>query len=54
LAGYVCTACHRKTRLPDFCCGASMVASGSYYCPNCKDKSSNAKTCDCGTSMIQI
>ncbi|MGI6226388.1 MAG: hypothetical protein ACOYJ1_09055 [Peptococcales bacterium] len=54
MAGYVCTVCQRKTKLPDFCCGTSMAASGSYYCPNCKNRSPMAKTCDCGENMIQI
>ncbi|MGI6064913.1 MAG: hypothetical protein ACOYI2_00295 [Bacillota bacterium] len=50
---YVCPQCQKTKKLPDYCCGKSMIASGSYYCPTCGNASSTISSC-CGEEMQRV
>ncbi|MCR4442742.1 MAG: hypothetical protein QHH10_10475 [Peptococcaceae bacterium] len=50
---YACPSCGKKSRLPDFCCGQSMVQKGKYYCDSCQSQSSKEGAC-CGSPMRMI
>ncbi|MGI6683944.1 MAG: hypothetical protein ACOX47_00260 [Bacillota bacterium] len=47
---YICPSCRKTKKLPDFCCGASMIPVGTYYCSTCKNTSTTLSNC-CGNSM---
>ena len=53
MSEYVCPSCSRTSKLPDFCCGRSMVQRGRYYCDNCKAQSSSSGEC-CGSATRMI
>ncbi|MDX9872578.1 MAG: hypothetical protein RBT41_09190 [Clostridia bacterium] len=53
MSGYSCPSCGRKAKLPDYCCGSSMLRQGSFYCDTCKAHSNKADIC-CSSPMRQI
>ncbi|MFZ5351917.1 MAG: hypothetical protein ACOZCL_04225 [Bacillota bacterium] len=53
MAGYACPVCGKKSRLPGFCCGQTMVQQGTYYCDRCRAQSNCAADC-CGSPMKLI
>lgn len=42
MAGYFCPSCGKNSKLPDYCCGESMIQQDD----NCKDKTKTAQDCN--------
>lgn len=50
---YICPTCRKTKKLPDYCCGVSMIPVGTYYCTTCGGTANNLTNC-CDQDMEKL